>query len=51
MQEIDILPVDASGYVDVIEIKQPFDRSIVTQGVYRDNHIPTARAVGLRHAN
>jgi hypothetical protein len=45
-REIDILLVDASGHVDVIEIKQPFDKSIVTQGVYRDNHIPLRELSG-----
>lgn len=43
---IDMLLVDASGNVDVIEIKQPFDKSIVTQAVYRDNHIPLRELSG-----
>ena len=32
--------VDASGYVDAIEIKQPFSECIVTSNCYRDNHVP-----------
>ena len=43
---LDVLLIDASGNVDVIEIKKPFDRSIVTQSVYRDNHIPLRELSG-----
>jgi len=39
-RNIDILLVDADGSVDIIEIKKPFDQCIVTNGKYRDNHIP-----------
>jgi len=39
-RNIDILLVDAEGSVDIIEIKKPFDQCIVTNGKYRDNHIP-----------
>jgi hypothetical protein len=46
MRELDILLVDASGSIDVIEIKQPFGKSIVTTGVYRDNHIPLRELSG-----
>lgn len=42
----DVLLVDASGAVDVIEIKKPFDHSIVTKTVYRDNHIPLRELSG-----
>jgi hypothetical protein len=45
-REIDILLVDASGNVDVIEIKKPFDKSIVSEGTYRDNHIPLRELSG-----
>lgn len=56
---LDILLVDASGNVDVIEIKQPFDKCIVTSSVYRDNHVPLRDLSGtvmqiekyLRHLN
>ncbi|WP_193215127.1 Shedu immune nuclease family protein [Luteolibacter marinus] len=37
---IDFLLVDASGYVDGIEIKKPFSECIVTRNRYRDNHVP-----------
>jgi hypothetical protein len=43
---LDVLLIDASGNVDVIEIKKPFDKSIVTQSVYRDNHIPLRELSG-----
>jgi hypothetical protein len=45
-RQIDILLVDASGNVDVIEVKQPFDKCIVTEGQYRDNHIPLRELSG-----
>ncbi|WJV24497.1 MULTISPECIES: Shedu immune nuclease family protein [Pseudomonas] len=58
-RRLDILLVDASGNVDVIEIKQPFDKCIVTSSVYRDNHVPLRDLSGtvmqiekyLRHLN
>jgi hypothetical protein len=43
---IDVLLIDASGNVDVIEIKKPFNKSIVTQALYRDNHIPLRELSG-----
>ena len=39
-RQLDFILVDVSGYVDVLEIKQPFDDCIVTPGVYRANHVP-----------
>lgn len=45
-RKIDILLVDASGYVDVIEIKKPFAESMVTTIVYRDNHVPMRELSG-----
>lgn len=39
-RQLDFMLVDVSGYVDVLEIKQPFDGCIVTPGVYRGNHVP-----------
>ncbi|MBR8010442.1 Shedu immune nuclease family protein [Burkholderia vietnamiensis] len=58
-RHLDMLLVDASGNVDVIEIKKPFDKCIVTAAVYRDNHIPLRELSGsvmqiekyLRHLN
>lgn len=37
---LDILLIDAGGYVDILEIKKPFESSILTHSTYRDNHIP-----------
>lgn len=45
-RELDILLIDASGNVDVIEIKKPFDKCIVTEGQYRNNHIPLRELSG-----
>jgi hypothetical protein len=45
-REIDIMLVDASGNIDLIEIKKPFDKSIVSSGTYRDNHIPLRELSG-----
>ncbi|WP_445611848.1 Shedu immune nuclease family protein [Hafnia alvei] len=46
IREIDYLLVDSSGNVDIVEIKKPFDKSIVTTGTYRDNHIPMRELSG-----
>jgi hypothetical protein len=43
---LDFLLVDANGHIDIIEIKKPFDNSIVTTGLYRDNHIPLRELSG-----
>jgi hypothetical protein len=45
-RKIDFLLVDSSGNVDIIEIKKPFDKSIVSSGQYRDNHIPLRELSG-----
>jgi len=45
-REIDFLLVDASGYVDAIEIKKPFAECIVTSNCYRDNHVPMRELSG-----
>lgn len=39
-RKIDFLLVDASGYVDAVEINKPFAKCIVTSNRYRDNHVP-----------
>ncbi len=39
-RKVDFLLVDASGFVDAIEIKKPFAECIVTSNRYRDNHVP-----------
>lgn len=43
---IDILLVDSGGYVDIIEIKKPFENVIITKGTYRDNHVPYRELTG-----
>ena len=39
-RRIDILLVDASGNVDVIEIKKPMGKPIMLPARYRDHHLP-----------
>jgi Domain of unknown function (DUF4263) len=38
--------LDASGNIDIVEIKQPFDKCIVTNTQYRDNYIPLRELSG-----
>jgi hypothetical protein len=45
-RSIDFLLVDASGYVDAVEIKKPFAECIVTGNTYRDNHVPMRELSG-----
>lgn len=45
-RRIDYLLVDASGYVDAIEIKLPFSECMVTSNRYRDNHVPMRELSG-----
>lgn len=45
-RSIDLLLVDAAGNTDIIEIKKPFDKSIVTHKTYRDNYIPLRELSG-----
>lgn len=45
-REIDILLVDASGNIDILEIKKPFDKSILSNSTYRDNHVPLRELSG-----
>lgn len=45
-RRIDFLLVDASGYVDAIEIKKPFAECLVTSNRYRDNHVPMRELTG-----
>jgi hypothetical protein len=58
-RRIDILLVDSSGNVDVIEIKKPMGKPIMLPARYRDHHLPMRDLVGamgqvthyLRHLN
>lgn len=43
---IDFLMVDASGYVDGIEIKKPFAECVMSKNRYRDNHVPMRELSG-----
>lgn len=45
-RRIDILLVDASGNVDVIEIKKPMGKPIMLPTRYRDHHLPMRDLVG-----
>lgn len=45
-RSLDFMLVDASGHVDLVEIKKPFDKCIVTKGKYRDNYIPLRELSG-----
>lgn len=45
-RSIDFLLVDSVGNTDIIEIKKPFDKCIVTNRTYRDNHIPLRELSG-----
>lgn len=43
---IDLMLVGANGCVDIIEIKKPFERALVSKRQYRDNHIPVRELSG-----
>lgn len=45
-KQLDLLLVDSNGYIDVIEIKKPFENAIMTKGVYRENYIPLRELSG-----
>jgi hypothetical protein len=43
---IDLMLVGADGHVDIIEIKRPRPRDLVSPGVYRGNHVPARELSG-----
>lgn len=43
---IDMMLVGANGCVDIIEIKKPFERSLVSKSQYRANHVPVRKLSG-----
>lgn len=45
-RSVDYLLVDSSGNTDIIEIKKPFNKCIVTKRTYRDNYIPLRELSG-----
>lgn len=45
-KSVDYILIDSFGNNDFIEIKKPFNKSIVTKGLYRDNHVPLRELSG-----
>lgn len=45
-RELDLMLVDSRGCIDIVEIKQPFDRCLVSERKYRENHIPLRELSG-----
>ncbi|MDB5123025.1 MAG: hypothetical protein JWP94_1154 [Mucilaginibacter sp.] len=43
---LDFLLVDTNGHIDIIEIKKPFENSILTKGKHRNNYIPLRELSG-----
>jgi Shedu protein SduA, C-terminal len=43
---IDLMLVGANGCVDIIEIKKPLQRGILSRALYRDNHVPVRELSG-----
>lgn len=43
---IDMVLVDSNGSVDILEIKKPLSRSLVSSRTYRDNHVPVRELAG-----
>jgi len=43
---VDIALVDARGCLDIIEIKKPFDHSLMSKSRYRDNYVPNKELSG-----
>ena len=39
-RSVDFLLMDCNGNVDALEIKKPFDKAVMTSGVFRGNHVP-----------
>lgn len=45
-RKLDFMLVDSTGNIDIVEIKQPFDKCIVTKNQYRKNYIPLRELSG-----
>lgn len=43
---IDLALVDASGNIDVIEVKKPFENALLNRVTYRDNYTPSKELAG-----
>lgn len=46
VRALDFLLVDSTGNIDIVEIKKPFEKGLVTQSGYRDNYIPLRELSG-----
>jgi hypothetical protein len=46
VRKFDLALVDANGSIDLIEIKRPFDNSLVSKRTYRDNYVPHGELSG-----
>lgn len=46
VREIDLMLIGSNGCVDILEIKRPFERSLVSKSKYRDNHVPVRELSG-----
>ena len=45
-RRLDFILVDSNGHIDIVEIKRPRGNNIITENVYRDNHIPMRELSG-----
>lgn len=45
-RKLDFILVDSNGHIDIVEIKRPKGNNIITDNVYRDNHIPMRELSG-----
>lgn len=45
-REVDMVLVDSSGTIDILEIKKPFVDCLVSRGRYRDNYVPKREVAG-----
>lgn len=45
-KRLDYMLVDSSGNIDLVEIKKPFEKSIVSQSKYRGNYVPLRELSG-----
>ncbi len=43
---IDLVLVGADGSLDIVEIKKPFQRGLMSRSQYRDNHVPVRELSG-----
>nr|WP_094195017.1 Shedu immune nuclease family protein [Acinetobacter bereziniae] len=39
-RKIDFSLIDCNGNIDIVEIKKPFEKAILTSRLYRDNYVP-----------